>query len=113
MHLRSYQVDGRTLRTGAANFSASGLKRQDNDLTNVPRVGIDWGLFCVHPSLWARPIPFSRLKGGPRAELVEYEQRMITGAFVLAIPDAVLLFAVGRAHARIHVEHDASRRTAS
>jgi phosphatidylserine/phosphatidylglycerophosphate/cardiolipin synthase-like enzyme len=32
MHLKSYQVDGRVLRTGAANFSASGLKRQDNDL---------------------------------------------------------------------------------
>ena len=26
------QIDGRLLRTGAANFSASGLKRQDNDL---------------------------------------------------------------------------------
>ena len=25
-------IDGRLLRTGAANFSASGLKRQDNDL---------------------------------------------------------------------------------
>lgn len=32
MHLKSYQVDDRWLRTGAANFSASGLKRQDNDL---------------------------------------------------------------------------------
>jgi phosphatidylserine/phosphatidylglycerophosphate/cardiolipin synthase-like enzyme len=32
MHLKSYQIDGRSLRTGAANFSASGLKRQDNDL---------------------------------------------------------------------------------
>jgi phosphatidylserine/phosphatidylglycerophosphate/cardiolipin synthase-like enzyme len=32
MHLKSYQIDGRLLRTGAANFSASGLKRQDNDL---------------------------------------------------------------------------------
>jgi phosphatidylserine/phosphatidylglycerophosphate/cardiolipin synthase-like enzyme len=32
MHLKSYQVDGQVLRTGAANFSASGLKRQDNDL---------------------------------------------------------------------------------
>jgi phosphatidylserine/phosphatidylglycerophosphate/cardiolipin synthase-like enzyme len=32
MHLKSYQIDGRFLRTGAANFSASGLKRQDNDL---------------------------------------------------------------------------------
>jgi phosphatidylserine/phosphatidylglycerophosphate/cardiolipin synthase-like enzyme len=26
MHLKSYQVDGHVLRTGAANFSASGLK---------------------------------------------------------------------------------------
>jgi phosphatidylserine/phosphatidylglycerophosphate/cardiolipin synthase-like enzyme len=32
MHLKSYQIDGQLLRTGAANFSASGLKRQDNDL---------------------------------------------------------------------------------
>ena len=32
MHLKSYRIDGRLLRTGAANFSASGLKRQDNDL---------------------------------------------------------------------------------
>jgi phosphatidylserine/phosphatidylglycerophosphate/cardiolipin synthase-like enzyme len=35
MHLKSYQVDGRLLRTGAANFSASGLKRQDNDLVVI------------------------------------------------------------------------------
>ena len=27
MHLKSYQIDGKLLRTGAANFSASGLKR--------------------------------------------------------------------------------------
>jgi phosphatidylserine/phosphatidylglycerophosphate/cardiolipin synthase-like enzyme len=32
MHLKSYQIDGRWFRTGAANFSASALKRQDNDL---------------------------------------------------------------------------------
>lgn len=32
MHLKSYCIDGKTLRTGAANFSASGLKQQDNDL---------------------------------------------------------------------------------
>jgi phosphatidylserine/phosphatidylglycerophosphate/cardiolipin synthase-like enzyme len=35
MHLKSYQTDGRVLRTGAANFSASGLKRQDNDLVVI------------------------------------------------------------------------------
>ena len=28
----------------------------------------------------------------------------------MAVPDAVLLFAVGRAHAQIHVKHDAFRR---
>jgi phosphatidylserine/phosphatidylglycerophosphate/cardiolipin synthase-like enzyme len=32
MHLKSYEVDGLILRTGSANFSASGEKRQDNDL---------------------------------------------------------------------------------
>ena len=32
MHLKSHQIDGLLLRTGATNFSASGLKRQDNDL---------------------------------------------------------------------------------
>ena len=35
MHLKSYQIDGRLLRTGAANFTASGLKRQDNDLVVI------------------------------------------------------------------------------
>lgn len=32
MHLKAYLVDGATLRTGSANFSASGEKKQDNDL---------------------------------------------------------------------------------
>jgi len=35
MHLKSYQIDGRILRAGAANLSASGLKQQDNDLIVV------------------------------------------------------------------------------
>jgi phosphatidylserine/phosphatidylglycerophosphate/cardiolipin synthase-like enzyme len=39
MHLKSYQIDGRILRTGAANFSASGLKRQDNDLIVIESAG--------------------------------------------------------------------------
>jgi PLD-like domain len=33
MHLKAYAVDGALLRTGSANFSPSGLKQQDNDLT--------------------------------------------------------------------------------
>ncbi|WP_166141848.1 phospholipase D-like domain-containing protein [Methylosinus sp. RM1] len=32
MHLKSYQVDGRMLRSGSANFSVSGAEFQDNDL---------------------------------------------------------------------------------
>jgi phosphatidylserine/phosphatidylglycerophosphate/cardiolipin synthase-like enzyme len=32
MHLKSYQIDGRVLRTGSANFSVSGETYQDNDL---------------------------------------------------------------------------------
>jgi phosphatidylserine/phosphatidylglycerophosphate/cardiolipin synthase-like enzyme len=35
MHLKSYQIDGRIVRTGAANFSVSGLKREDDDLTVI------------------------------------------------------------------------------
>ena len=32
MHLKAYLVDGRLLRDGSANWSSSGLKRQDNNL---------------------------------------------------------------------------------
>ncbi len=38
---------------------------------------------------------------------------MVAGAGIVAVPDAVLVVAMGRAHARIHIEHDASWRTAS
>jgi phosphatidylserine/phosphatidylglycerophosphate/cardiolipin synthase-like enzyme len=39
VHLKSYEIDGRMLRTGAANFSASGLKRQDNDMIVIESAG--------------------------------------------------------------------------
>ena len=32
MHLKSYAADGRLLRSGSANWSPTGLKRQDNDV---------------------------------------------------------------------------------
>jgi phosphatidylserine/phosphatidylglycerophosphate/cardiolipin synthase-like enzyme len=38
MHLKSYKIDGKLLHTGAVNFSASGLKRQDNDLIVIESV---------------------------------------------------------------------------
>lgn len=55
MHLKSYAVDGQTLRSGSANFSASALKHQDNDLvlthdaSSVRRFELDFN------QLWARP----------------------------------------------------------
>jgi hypothetical protein len=47
------------------------------------------------------------------AELVEQEQRMIAGALVMPVPAALFLFAVGWTDARIHVEQDASWRSAA
>lgn len=55
MHLKSYAVDGQTLRSGSANFSASALKHQDNDLVltrdaaTVRRFELDFN------QLWLRP----------------------------------------------------------
>jgi hypothetical protein len=45
------------------------------------------------------------------AELVEHEQRVITGAAEVAVVGAAFLLAVGRALARIHVEHDDPQRS--
>ena len=45
------------------------------------------------------------------AKLVEHEERVIAGAPEMAVVGAAFLFAVGRALARIHVEHDRPRRS--
>jgi hypothetical protein len=58
-------------------------------------------------------LPGRSAKRSRSPKLVEDEQRMIAGAFVVAVPDAHLLFAMRRAHARIHVEHRAPWRSAS
>jgi phosphatidylserine/phosphatidylglycerophosphate/cardiolipin synthase-like enzyme len=39
MHLKAYAIDGALLRTGSANFSASGERRQDNDLIVIRDAG--------------------------------------------------------------------------
>src|SRR5688500_6982152 len=44
-------------------------------------------------------------------ELVEDEERVVAGAAEMPIIGAAFLFAVGRALARIHVEHDDLRRS--
>jgi hypothetical protein len=80
------------------------------ELTAIPRH--DRLQHCL-PSVSAVNIARAQRAPFQIAELVEHEQRMIAGAFVMAIPDAVLLLAVRRAHARIHIEHDASWWTAA
>ncbi len=39
MHLKAYSIDGQVLRTGAANFSTSGERQQDNDLVIIRDAG--------------------------------------------------------------------------
>jgi phosphatidylserine/phosphatidylglycerophosphate/cardiolipin synthase-like enzyme len=55
MHLKSYQVDGRTLRTGSANFSVSGESFQDNDLIVIDSPQAAGRFRDVFERLWARP----------------------------------------------------------
>lgn len=80
MHLKAYAVDGRLLRTGAANFSAAGLKRQNNDLVLTDdRHAID-GFTKAFEAIWdesqgadtdsrdapAAPLPSRRQDRGER-----------------------------------------------
>ena len=54
MHLKGYVVDGRILRTGSANFSASGLKQQDNDLIRVNDANSVHAFEAKFQTMWER-----------------------------------------------------------
>jgi phosphatidylserine/phosphatidylglycerophosphate/cardiolipin synthase-like enzyme len=54
-HLKSYLVDSQVLRTGSANFSASGLKRQDNDMVVIRDARSIAQFAETFERLWARP----------------------------------------------------------
>src|ERR1700690_3484908 len=58
-------------------------------------------------------LPGRSAKRSRSPKLVEDEQRMIAGAFVVAVPAAHLLFAMRRAHARIHSDPRAPWRWAN
>ena len=66
------------------------------------------GLEHVAPAVSAVHVAGTQSTAFEVAKPVEHEQRVIAGAGIMAVPDAHLLLAVGRAHARIHVEHDAT-----
>ena len=54
MHFKAYQVDGRWLRTGSANFSYSGARRQDSDII-VLESSVAAGAFAMKfQQIWTR-----------------------------------------------------------
>lgn len=55
MHLKAYVVDGQVLRTGSANFCASGLKRQANDLVVIRDASAIARFSATFERLWALP----------------------------------------------------------
>lgn len=55
MHLKAYAIDGKVLRFGAANLSASGEKRQDNDLLLTDDPSLVRGFENEFETLWSRP----------------------------------------------------------
>jgi phosphatidylserine/phosphatidylglycerophosphate/cardiolipin synthase-like enzyme len=52
MHLKSYCIDGERLRSGAANFTASGLKRQENDLLLIEGNDACAGFAAIFEPMW-------------------------------------------------------------
>ena len=54
MHLKSYSIDGITLRSGSANFSPTGEKRQDNDLLLTRDRGSVERFKLNFEQIWAR-----------------------------------------------------------
>lgn len=55
MHLKSYQVDDRVLRSGSANFTVSGEVYQDNDLIVIESPQAAARFRETFEKLWSRP----------------------------------------------------------
>lgn len=55
MHLKSYQVDGRVLRSGSTNFSVSGAVYQDNDVIVIDSPRAAARFRETFERLWTRP----------------------------------------------------------
>ena len=55
MHLKSYVVDRRLLRTGSANFSYSGERYQDNDVVLVESPALAASFTKAFEQMWTRP----------------------------------------------------------
>ena len=53
MHLKAFQIDGRVLRTGSANFTFSGGRRQDNDLVMIESAKLAAAFAAKFEAMWA------------------------------------------------------------
>lgn len=54
MHLKAYVVDGRVLRTGSANFSYGGLRRQENELSIDREPAAAAAFATIFDRIWSR-----------------------------------------------------------
>jgi phosphatidylserine/phosphatidylglycerophosphate/cardiolipin synthase-like enzyme len=66
MHLKSYCVDGRVLRTGSANFTVWGLKREDDDLVVIRDQAAITAFEESFEAMWRRAANMSEAVGSPR-----------------------------------------------
>ncbi len=55
MHLKAFQVDGRILRSGSANFSYAGTHRQDNDIILIENRTAVADFIKNFEEIWVRP----------------------------------------------------------
>jgi phosphatidylserine/phosphatidylglycerophosphate/cardiolipin synthase-like enzyme len=86
MHLKSYAIDGRILRSGSANLSASGLKQQDNDILVVREPSVANAFEARFEQIWAdaNPLPapgnqFANPAPAPKTETARPESCLIKG----------------------------------
>lgn len=68
MHLKSYAIDSRVLRTGSANFTASGLKQQNNDLLVIDDEAMAASFGREFERVWDAAEPISASAAAPAAD---------------------------------------------
>ena len=92
---RNSYISGLAKAASPRKYSRFTIPRLAGDHRLQHRVPVGGAVHVARPQGAALNIP----------ELVEHEQRMIAGAAKVAVVGAAFLLAVGRAFARIHVEH--------
>jgi phosphatidylserine/phosphatidylglycerophosphate/cardiolipin synthase-like enzyme len=84
MHLKSYAIDNRILRSGSANLSASGLKQQDNDLIIFRESAAAHTFKARFEQMWAGANPLPAPAISSRIPLDPRRPREITGSLRVA-----------------------------